>query len=573
MPTLPPVVGVFGQTPRLRFVHFWTVVLAFLGCRCLLAADDLNSPAHSPEITVETIAAAESVLGLVLQPQEREQLLDRARQNRLQFEGLRTVPLGNHVAPALVFNPLPPGFVVPTEYRAPVWSVPELTSLPENPGTLAFHSVGELSELIRQRKISAVELTEFFLNRLKELGEKLECVVTLTEDRAMDRARRADAELAAGKWRGPLHGIPYGAKDLLAVAGYPTTWGARPFEDQVIDRDAAVIRKLDEAGAILVAKLTLGALAWGDVWFGGRTRNPWDLEQGSSGSSAGSAAATAAGLVPFAIGSETWGSIVSPATRCGVTGLRPTFGRVSREGAMALSWSMDKIGPLCRSVEDCAIVLSAIHGSDSADAATIDAPFNYDGAADIRSMRVGYLKKQFDREYTGAESDRATLEVIRGLGVELVPVDLPDYPVQSVSFILNAEAAAAFDDLTRSDRDDLLVRQVNHAWPNVFRASRFIPAVEYIQANRIRALMVRSMGEMMDELDAYLAPTFSGDNLLLTNLTGHPCVVVPNGFDDRNHPSSITFTGKLFDEARLLALARRYQNATGFHLRHPPGFE
>ena len=546
--------------------------VAVLGHCGNLVATDADGSRTAAQITVETVAAAERMSGVEFSTSQREQLLNRVRQNRRQFESLRTATPGNHIPPALVFNPLPAGFAVATEVRAPVWSPPARTSLPESQDALAYYSVGELSEFIRTRKISAVQLTEFFLNRLKKFGAQLECVVTLTEERAMKHARRADAELAEGTWRGPLHGIPYGAKDLLAVAGYPPTWGAKPYANQIIDRDAAVIRKLDDAGAILVAKLTLGALAWGDVWFGGKTRNPWDLEQGSSGSSAGPASATAAGLVPFAIGSETWGSIVSPATRCGVTGLRPTFGRVSRDGAMALSWSMDKIGPLCRTVEDCAIVLSAVCGSDPADPAAVDAPFNYRADLDLRTLRVGYLKAMFDRPYPGRNADLAALEVIRGLGVDLAPVELPDYPVQSISFILNAEAAAAFDSLTRSGLDDSLVRQVEQAWPNVFRASRFIPAVEYIQANRVRYQIIQSMHSIMAGLDVYVAPTFSGDNLLLTNLTGHPCVVVPNGFNKTNHPLSITFTGSLFGEAALLALARRYQEATDFHKRHPTGF-
>jgi Asp-tRNA(Asn)/Glu-tRNA(Gln) amidotransferase A subunit family amidase len=428
---------------------------------------------------------------------------------------------------------------------------PVNVSVPEDLEELAFYSVAELAELIRTRRITSTQLTTMYLERLKRLGPQLECVVTLTEDLALEQARRADEELEAGKYRGPLHGIPYGAKDLLAVQGYPTTWGAAPYKDQVFNENATVVKLLEEAGAVLVAKLTLGALAWGDVWFGGKTRNPWNLEQGSSGSSAGSAASTAAGLVPFAIGSETWGSIVSPSTRCGTTGLRPTYGRVSRAGAMALSWSMDKLGPICRTVEDCVIIFDAIRGKDGLDQTVVDLPFNYNFAVDLSGLRIGYVKDAFEEEYSNQANDQAVLEVLKDLGAELVPIALPDYPIGDLSFILSAEAAAAFDDLTRSNRDDLLVRQIRNAWPNSFRSSRFIPAVEYIQANRIRQLVIQDMERLMTDVDLYVAPAFVGDNLLLTNLTGHPCVVLPDGFNEKGSPTSITFMGHLYDEATI----------------------
>jgi Asp-tRNA(Asn)/Glu-tRNA(Gln) amidotransferase A subunit family amidase len=411
-----------------------------------------------------------------------------------------------------------------------------------------------------------------YLARLKKYGAQLEAVVTLTEDLALRQARQADAEIAAGNYRGPLHGIPYGAKDLLAVPGYKTTWGAVPYQDQIVDNTATVVRKLEAAGAVLVAKTTLGALAWGDVWFGGKTRNPWNLEQGSSGSSAGSASCTAAGLVAFSIGTETLGSIVSPSTRCGVTGLRPTFGRVSRAGAMALSWSMDKIGPICRTVEDCAIVLDAIRGSDGLDATVKDAAFGYDAQMDWRRLRIGYLKSAFDADYPNAATDSVSLARLRELGANLVEITLPDYPLGSLSFVLGVEAAAAFDDLTRSNRDDLMVRQIKNAWPNVFRAARYVPAVEYIQANRVRTQLIEDMHKTMQNFDVYVAPAFGGGNLLLTNLTGHPCVVLPNGFNDEGSPVSITFMGGLFAEAKVLAVAKAYQDATDFHRRTPPAF-
>ena len=525
-----------------------------------------------PAIKRRQVAAAEGIMGLRFDRAERDSLISDLQEALASYRQLRQAALPNAVSPALLFNPVPTGMTLGGKQRPLVVSPVTEVEAPENPDDLAYFSVAQLGELIRTRRITSTQLTRMVLDRLKRHGPRLECVVTLTEELALEQARRADEEIAAGKYRGPLHGIPYGAKDLLAVKGYPTTWGATPYREQVLDETATVVSRLEEAGAVLVAKLTLGALAWGDVWFGGKTRNPWNLEQGSSGSSAGSASATAAGLVPFAIGSETWGSIVSPATRCGVTGLRPTFGRVSRAGAMALAWSMDKLGPLCRTVEDCALVFEAIRGSDGIDQTVVDLPFNYDYRVDLGELRIGYLKAAFDEDTPNQARDTAVLEVLMDLGAELVPLALPDYPVSDLAFILSAEAAAAFDELTRSDRDDGLVRQIKNAWPNVFRAARFIPAVEYIQANRVRQQIIQAMQNMLVEVDLYVAPAFVGDNLLLTNLTGHPCVVLPNGFNEKGSPTSITFIGRLYDEATLLAVARAYQEATNWHLRHPPEF-
>jgi Asp-tRNA(Asn)/Glu-tRNA(Gln) amidotransferase A subunit family amidase len=525
---------------------------------------------EEPKITKENIAGAEKIVGLDFTETERDSMLQDLIDNLKSYLALRKVDISNSIPPAMEFNPIPVGFKIGTEKRPFAVSKARKLERPANLEELAFWPVRDLAELIRTKKVSPTELTKLCIERLKKYGPQLECVITITEERALAHAKRADEEIAKGKYRGLLHGIPYGAKDLLAVKGYRTTWGAMPYKDQTIDEDATVIRKLDEAGAVLVAKLTMGALAWGDVWYGGKTRNPWNLEEGSSGSSAGSASATAAGLVPFAIGTETWGSIVSPSTRCGTTGLRPTYGRVSRTGAMALSWSMDKIGPICRTVEDCAIVFEAIRGADGIDRTLIEAPFNYNPKIDIRKLRVGYLKKLFDEKYENHAADSVTLATLRGLGCELVPVELPDYPVDAISFILSAEAAAAFDELTRSGRDDLMARQTRDAWPNVFRAARLIPAVEYIQANRLRYLIIQDMQKL--GVDVWLSPSFGGSNLLLTNLTGHPCVVLPNGFDEKGSPTSVTFMGTLFGEAELLAVAKAYQDATDFHLKHPPLF-
>jgi len=519
-------------------------------------------------ITIQDVQSAEKISGLRLSTREQKQLLPDLASNLSRYKKLRSIPIPNHISPALIFqsgiSALPSQDVFSQEsFRAET----DL-GVPKNPEELAFMPVTALASLIKARKITSLQLTTLYLERLKKYGPALKCVITLTEDLALHQAARADEEIAAGKYRGPLHGIPWGAKDLLSTKGIPTTWGAMPYKDQVIDTDATVVSRLEEAGAVLVAKLSMGALAMGDVWFGGKTRNPWNMEQGSSGSSAGPGAATAAGLVGFAIGTETWGSIVSPSTRCGVTGLRPTFGRVSRFGAMALSWSMDKIGPMCRSAEDCALVFAAIHGPDGKDLTVCERPFSWEPSNGLENIRIGYLHEAFEKS-SNRENDEASLEVLRSLGLELVPFSLPDFPVQALSFILSAEAAAAFDDLTRNDRDTLMVRQGRGSWPNTFRQARFIPAVEYIQANRARTILMQEMSARMEGLDVYIAPTRGGDNLLLTNLTGHPTVVVPNGFDEKASPTSICFVGNLFAEADTLAVAKAYQEATSFHLKHP----
>ncbi|RLD71174.1 MAG: amidase, partial [Bacteroidetes bacterium] len=405
---------------------------------------------------------------------------------------------------------------------------------------------------------------------------QLHCVVSFTEAYAIEQAKKMDAELASGMDRGILHGIPYGAKDLFSFPGYPTTWGAGAYKEQEIDQTAGIIKKLEEAGAILLAKTTLGALAMGDVWFADTTLNPWNLEEGSSGSSAGSSAATAAGLVPFAIGTETWGSIVSPATRCGATGLRPTYGRVTRSGAMALSWSMDKVGPICRSATDCAIVFDAIRGLDPKDKTLLDAGFTYPGEVDLSELKIGYFKTAFDSRYDVSKFDKESLRVLRKLGAKLIPVELDNdsLPIYAMSIILEAEAAAAFDDLTRSNRDTLLVRQHRYAWPNTFRTARYITAVEYIQANRIRHDLIEDYHSRMKEFDVVVLPSYQGgDHLLATNLTGHPVVVVPNGFKESGSPTSISFLGNLFDEGTILAVAAAYQEATEFNKKKPPLFE
>lgn len=554
---------------RRRFMAYFSA--AGLGGTAFPAV--LWSLPRQDAITKEMISHAEKLAGLEFTDAERELMLEDVNENLEAYGQLRTVTVPNEIAPALRFDPLLPGQTVPHGSSGVRRTRRTDVERPATTGDLAFLPVTELSELIHRRQVSSEELTRLYLDRLTAHCGKLECFVTLTDDLALTQARRADRELAMGVSRGPLHGVPWGAKDLLAEDRYRTTWGAKPFEDQVIPYDATVVRRLEDAGAVLVAKLTLGALAWGDVWFGGMTRNPWNPEQGSSGSSAGSASATVAGLVGFSLGSETLGSIVSPATRCGATGLRPTFGRVSRWGAMALTWSMDKLGPLCRSVEDCALVFAAIHGADGKDPTARDAPFDWDPDLPLHRLRIGYYRSAFEADHDTKTFDDAALDVLRSLGAELIPMEVPaDYPLGALRIILNVEAAAAFDELTRTNQDDLLVRQIRNAWPNVFRTSRLIPAVEYVQANRVRTMLMGAMAAAMDGIDVFVTPSFGGGVLLTTNLTGHPAVTVPNGFRENGTPVSISFIGTLYGEAKLLAAAKAYQDATGFHLQHPAEF-
>lgn len=524
-------------------------------------------------ITKEMLAAAEAVAGLEFDDEERELMLEGLNRNLARYEQIRELDIPNAVHPALLFDPLLPGRTLPTGTGTFRMSRQPDVQRPANLEEVAFWPVRRLAELIRTRRLTAVELTQMYLSRLQRHGPTLECVVTLTEDLALKQARRADAEMARGKYRGPLHGIPWGGKDLLAEDQYRTTWGAKPFEDQVLHEDSTVGLRLEEAGAVLVAKTTLGALAMGDVWFGGKTRNPWNLEQGSSGSSAGSSAATVAGLVGFSIGSETLGSIVSPSTRCGATGLRPTFGRVSRYGAMALSWSMDKLGPICRYVEDCALVLNAIHGADGKDPTARDVPFDWDPELSLSRMRIGYYKSAFERDRGNKSFDDQVLVELRSLGIDLIPIELPDqFPLNALRIILNAEAGAAFEELTRTNRDDLLVRQDRGAWPNSFRQSRLIPAVDYIEANRIRTMVMAALDATVTGIDVFVTPSYGPNVLLMTNLTGHPSITLPNGYTDEGTPVSISFIGSLYGEGRMLRVAKAYQDMTDFNTRQPPDF-
>ncbi|MBK9380021.1 MAG: amidase [Chitinophagaceae bacterium] len=487
------------------------------------------------------------------------------------YKGLhRTLP-ANDIPYPFAFNPAPAGMKIATKKEKISWTIPLRTELPANKNELAFYSLPQLASLIVNKKISSVDLTKFFIDRLKKWDDTLECVITLTEELALKQATQADLELKQGIYRGPLHGIPYGLKDLFAVKGYKTTWGSTPYKDQVVDIDSYVYEQLKKAGAVLCAKLSLGALAYNNKWFGGETKNPWNLRQGSSGSSAGSAAATVAGLLPFAIGTETLGSIVSPSARCGATGLRPTFGTVSRYGAIVLCWSLDKIGPICRSAEDAAIVYAFIHGTDGNDPSAIRHTFNYTGKVDWTKLRIAYPENYFKRLKADAPEWKV-LETYRSLGANIKAVNFPDsamYPVNLVSIILNAESAAAFDELTRTNRDDLVERQDKDFWPNSFRAARTIPAVEYINANRYRYNLCKSMNDFMKKYDVLIVPSFAGRQLSMTNLTGNPVVCMPIGFNQNGSPVSITLVGNLYDEATILAAAKAFQDKTEHHKKHP----
>lgn len=511
-------------------------------------------------VTAEMIRQAEWVAGLQLAEEDRKALTQSLSQLLRDFDLARKVKLDNSVPPALVFVPAPWQTGAPTTPRGEVHlSETAPAHRPASTDDLAFLPVRELAPLLRTRQVTSVELTKLYLERLRRYDPVVRCVVNYTEDLALRQAEQADRELAAGHYRGPLHGIPWGAKDLIAYPGYRTTWGALPFQEQTIDVKATVAHRLEEAGAVLVAKLSLGALAQGDRWFAGMTRSPWNPKLGSSGSSAGSAAAAAAGLVGFALGSETHGSIVSPCRQCAVTGLRPTFGRISRHGCMSLSWSMDKIGPIARSVEDCALVFGALHGADGLDPAAVDRPFTWPLPRDLRSLRVGYVEGE------RSIKDRPEWGVLRDLGVKLIPIKLPErQPVNALRHILTVEAATVFDDLTRRGITEGL-----NSWPRAFRMGQFVPAVEYLRANRIRTLLLYEMEEVMAQVDVYVG----GNDLLLTNLTGHPALALPSGtqkLGEVEMPGTLTFTGRLYGETELLALGHAYQQATGFHLRRPP---
>ena len=498
--------------------------------------------------------------------------------NLANYKAMHRLPLANSVPLSMWQTPVVPGMQFNTVQKPIAWKLDNTIQLPTNKNDLAFYTLEQLASLIKNKKISSLALTQFFIDRIKKWGDTLQCVISIQEDIAYAEAKKADAELAQGKYRGLLHGIPYGLKDLFAVKGTKTTWGAAPYQNQTIDEDAFVYTKLKEAGAVLVTKFTLGALAMGDYWFGGRTKNPWNLKYGSSGSSAGSTSATVAGLVPFAIGTETWGSIVSPSTTCGATGLRPTFGSVSRSGAMALSYSLDKVGPICRSAADAAIVFNYIHGTDGKDGSAVNMPFNFTPNKDIKKLKIAYAKNYFDKIKDTSRNEFKVLEEFKKLGVQLIPVNFPDsgvYNFNIMDVVIGVECAAQFDEMTRMNIDDILTRQTKNDWPNSFRTARFVPAVEYINAQRHRYTLMQKVNEVMQQYDVIICPSRGdGNQSAITNLTGNPVVCVPTGFDKRlNLPTGISFVGNLYDEATILSIAQAYQKATNWDETHPALFK
>ncbi|HEY3204558.1 MAG TPA: amidase [Thermoanaerobaculia bacterium] len=556
-----------------------------------------TAPPVGPEVSVATFAEAEKLVRIEMTPAERGQAAGNWRQSMAatmeRRTGPRKIALESSVAPATLWNPLIPGVPGGPERDRFVRSKADPGPLPKRDENIAFASVTALSRWIETRALTSERLTRIYLDRIQRFDPKLRCVITLTHDLALEQARRADAEIAAGKYRGPLHGIPFGVKDLLDTKGIRTTWGAEPYRNRIPDADAAVVERLYGAGAVLVAKLSLGALALNDVWFGGQTMNPWLLEEGSGGSSAGPGAATAAALVGFSIGSETEGSIVDPSMRCGVTGLRPTFGRVPRTGAMTLCWSLDKLGPMTRSVEDAFLVLAAIAGPDNGDLSSVSSRLDFEADEPVKGLKVGFFPTWMS-ESPATEVDRAALETVRRLGMMPVEVSLPDWPYSSLNTILFAESAAAFEDLTLSRGVDQLKVQVPDGWPNTFRQSRFLSAVDFVQSDRLRRKVAQEMARVFEKVDILLVPALRDEILTITNFTGHPSLTLPAGFVEvgqarsdwapdpahplptfspkRRVPHGVTLVGKLFNEGTIGKAGIALERAFGIANKRPPGF-
>jgi len=538
-----------------------------------------QAPVGPDPITADALECAQQVIGVNLPAAERESARPLVTRNRDHYDAVRAVVIPAETEPAFSFRvPVPARTRAhrPSRSRASRPAAKGTTRRPARLADLAFEPVTVLAELVASRQVSSTDLTKMYLDRIKRHDATLHCVVTLTEELALSQAADADKEIQSGTYRGPLHGIPYGIKDLFAVKNVLTTWGARPYAEQVFRYDATAVTRMRDAGAVLVAKLSTGELAVGDLWFRDRTRNPWNPERGSSGSSAGPASATAAGLVGFAIGTETGGSIVSPASTCGAVGLRPTYGRVSRYGCMTLRWTLDKVGPITRSVADAAMVLSALHGPDGRDETVPDLPFAWDGGRDVKGLRIGYVAREIsgadldDRDRSGSRRRlfEAAMDVYRQAGATLVPITLPDLPASALYAILNAEAGASFDELVRNGGINELADKGVNGRANQLRATRFIPAVEYIRAQRVRTLLIQQMNAVFDAVDVFIAPTES-DSVTMTNLSGHPAMVVPAGFVD-GLPAALMLTGRLWDEATLHRAAAAFESATDWHSKHPP---
>jgi Asp-tRNA(Asn)/Glu-tRNA(Gln) amidotransferase A subunit family amidase len=556
-----------------------------------------TAPPVGPEVSPATFAEAEKLVRVELTPAERAQAAGNWRSAMAPLYERRTDPHKVAIEPAIApysqWNPVLPGETASPQRDQFIWSKSDPGPLPARDEDIAFAPVTRLARWIETRKLTSTRLTQIYLERIKKFDPKLHCVITLTSDLALAQARKADQEIAAGKYRGPLHGIPWGGKDLLDTAGIPTTYGAEPFRDRVPTADAAVVKRLHDAGAVLVAKLSLGALALNDIWFGGQTMNPWLLEEGSSGSSAGPGAATAAGLVGFAIGSETGGSIVGPSMRCGVTGLRPTFGRVPRTGAMTLCWSLDKLGPMTRGVEDGMLVLHAITGADPGDLSSVPSKLDYNAAAPVKGLRVGYFPAWMGKQPATAV-DRAALKKVGELGMVPIEAAIPDWPYDSLDVILFAEAAAAFEELTLSRRVDELKAQVPDAWPNTFRQSRFLSAVDFVQSDRLRRKVAQEMARVFKQVDLLLVPSLRDEMLTITNFTGHPSLTLRAGFIEvaqarsdwapdpahplpkfsppRRVPHGVTLIGRLFDEGTIMRVGVALERSFDITGERPPGF-
>jgi len=536
----------------------------------LLICFNLSAVAQD-SISKSTVQQASQLMDVKFTEKEIEMMLQDLKDNLFDYKKMHALLLNNNIAMSAAQR-LQPDNAIQQKIN---WQYNKKIQLPSNKNELAFYSILQLGSLLRNKLISSKELTAFFIERIKKYGDTLECVVSITQDIAMQQAAQADDDFKKGIDRGPLQGIPYGLKDLFAVKGTKTTWGAAPYKEQVIEEDAYVYTRLKEAGAVLIAKFTLGALAMGDYWFGGRTKNPWNLERGSSGSSAGSASATVAGLVPFAIGTETHGSIISPSHTCGATGLRPTFGSISRSGAMTLSWSLDKVGPICRSAEDAATVFSFVHGTDQKDGSAVNAAFNYNPTMDVKKLKIAYAKNIFDKLDTAAQ-EWNVLKELTAAGITLHPMNFPDtetYQFDMIGIVIGSEAAAAFDAFTRLDMDEQMTRQTRNDWPNYFRQARTIPAVEYINTMRHRSVLMEKTNQAMKEFDVVISPSFGGRQLAITNLTGHPALCMPIGLSKQGTPNSITFLANLFKEEALLSVGKFFQSITSFDEMHPEKFK
>ena len=550
-----------------------TTFLKITLCLCFFIGIKLT--AYTQEFSTKEIAGAEKMYGLQFSEAKRDSMLNQLKVDQQLYQYLHSFNLANSVPLPQWFDPIVPNMKFSGSQQTITWSIPQNISMPADTNQLAFYSIAQLSSLLRNHKITSVQLSHFFINRLKKYGDTLHCVISFTENIAMRQAKLADEAFAKGIIKSPLQGIPYGLKDLFTVKGTKTTYGSPPFKDQAIEEDAFVYQQLQKAGAVLIAKLSMGELAMDDIWFGGQTKNPWNLQQGSNGSSAGSASATAAGLVPFAIGTETYGSIVAPSAVCGATGLRPTFGTVARTGGMTLAWTSDRIGPICRSAEDAAMVFAYIHGSDEYDRASRTMPFNYTGSTAVSKIKVAYAKNYID-SLPENSPEKNVIKILKAAGVQITAIDFPSnlHTNELLTTIWAAESAAAFDGLTRSGKDSEMVQQWQSRYPNQFRSARFIPAVEYLNVCRLRYLVMQQAFTVLSKYDIVIVPSMADEPMALTCLTGNPCITLPAGLPVTNGaPPSITFIGgKLYSEATITAFAKLFQQLTHFEQKHPAMF-